>query len=59
VVVRDSAGFQAALRLYAARPDKGYSFVDCLSMVTMRDRRIRRVRSRDRHFAQEGFDLPL
>jgi uncharacterized protein len=28
--------FQAGVDLYAARPDKGYSLTDCISMVAMR-----------------------
>lgn len=47
--------FDDALRLYEARPDKGYSLVDCTSMVIMRERGIEGVLSADRHFEQEGF----
>ena len=43
------------LDLYATRLDKGYSLVDCISMVTMRSRGIRECLTADRHFAQEGF----
>ena len=47
--------FEDGLRLYEARPDKGYSLVDCTSMVIMRERGIAGVLSADRHFEQEGF----
>lgn len=47
--------FETALRLYEARPDKGYSLVDSTSMVIMRERGIEGVLSADRHFEQEGF----
>lgn len=50
-----SALFDSALRLYEARPDKGYSLVDCTSMAIMRERGIEDVLSADRHFEQEGY----
>jgi predicted nucleic acid-binding protein len=50
--------FQRGFALYKARPDKGYSLTDCLSMTIMRSRRIRHALTTDRHFEQEGF-IPL
>ena len=50
---RDS--FLAGLELYRARPDKGYSPVDCISMQTMRREGLTEVLTNDRHFEQEGF----
>ena len=50
---RDS--FLAGLELYCARPDKGYSLVDCISMQTMRREGLTEVLTNDRHFEQEGF----
>ena len=50
---RDS--FLAGLGLYRARPDKGYSLVDCISMQTMRREGLTEVLTNDRHFEQEGF----
>lgn len=44
-----------ARELYASRPDKGYSSVDCKSMVVMREREIHLVLTSDEHFDQEGF----
>lgn len=58
-LARSSRDFRAALALYGQRLDKGYSFVDCLSMVQMKAHRITRVLTGDRHFAQEGFDVAL
>lgn len=43
--------------LYRDRDDKGYSLTDCISMTTMRERKITEVLTHDRHFAQEGFTL--
>ena len=47
--------FRAGFELYAARPDKGYSLPDCISMETMRREGLTDVLTNDRHFEQEGF----
>ncbi|MGH9639299.1 MAG: type II toxin-antitoxin system VapC family toxin [Bryobacteraceae bacterium] len=47
--------FLAGLKLYQARPDKGYSLVDCISMETMRREGLTEILTNDRHFEQEGF----
>lgn len=49
--------FASGFDLYKARPDKGYSLTDCISMIEMRERKIGDVLTNDRHFAQEGFNL--
>ena len=54
---RDS--FHRGLRLYESRPDKGYSLTDCISMETMRDRKLSEVLTHDHHFTQEGFVILL
>ncbi len=41
--------------LFCARPDKGYSFCDCVSFVVMKELGITAALATDRHFAQEGF----
>ena len=51
--------FDAGLDLYRARPDKGYSLTDCMSIVICRQRRIKQVLTHDRHFEQEGFTILL
>ena len=51
--------FDAGLDLYRARPDKGYSLTDCMSMVICRQRRIKQVLTHDRHFEQGGFTILL
>ncbi|MGA2579262.1 MAG: hypothetical protein ABSH24_24895 [Bryobacteraceae bacterium] len=43
------------MALYEARPDKGYSLTDCISMQTMRKERLTEVLTNDGHFEQEGF----
>ena len=51
--------FARGFDLYKARPDKGYSLTDCISMIEMRGRNVADVLTHDRHFAQEGFNLLL
>ena len=58
VVPQTHESFLRGLDLYERRADKGYSLVDCISMVTMRERGITDVLSGDQHFRQEGF-VPL
>jgi uncharacterized protein len=45
--------------LYKARPDKGYSLTDCISMEAMREEGIAEVLTHDSHFTQEGFTILL
>jgi uncharacterized protein len=47
--------FLTGLNLYEARPDKGYSLTDCISMNVMQREGITEVLTHDDHFAQEGF----
>lgn len=51
------ADFDAALALYAARLDKGYSLTDCRSMLAMRAMGLHEVLTNDHHFTQEGFAI--
>jgi predicted nucleic acid-binding protein len=55
VLPADRPLFLAGLDRYAARLDKGYSLVDCMSMVLMEQRGITHVLTNDHHFRQEGF----
>jgi predicted nucleic acid-binding protein len=55
VIPQSRESFLAGLQLYRARPDKGYSLVDCISMQTMRKEGRTEVLTNDRHFEQEGF----
>jgi uncharacterized protein len=55
VIPQSRQGFLDGLDLYEARPDKGYSLADCISMQTMRREGIGDVLTNDRHFEQEGF----
>lgn len=55
VVSQSHESFLDGLALYEARPDKGYSLTDCISMQTMRREGLVEVLTNDRHFEQEGF----
>ena len=55
VVPQSRGSFLSGMALYEARPDKGYSLVDCISMRTMRKDRLTEALTNDRHFEQEGF----
>jgi len=59
VLPQSPEGFFAALRLYRARPDKGYSLTDCASMEAMRREGLTDALTDDTHFAQEGFTCLL
>jgi predicted nucleic acid-binding protein len=52
-------GFLSGLRLYQARPDKGYSLTDGISMEAMRWEGLSEVLTNDGHFRQEGFTCLL
>ena len=52
-------GFLAGCRLYQARPDKGYSLTDCISMEAMHREWLSEVLTNDEHFTQEGFTCLL
>lgn len=59
VVPQSHDAFMAGLTLYKARPDKGYSLTDCISMHAMRERGINQILTHDNHFRQEGFTVLL
>jgi predicted nucleic acid-binding protein len=54
-IMQSHESFIAGFELYCARPDKGYSLADCISMQTMRREGLTEVLTNDRHFEQEGF----
>ena len=55
VIPQSRESFLAGLALYRARPDKGYSLTDCISLQTMRHEGLTDALTNDRHFEQEGF----
>jgi predicted nucleic acid-binding protein len=59
VYPQSDQSFLSGLTLYEARPDKGYSLTDCISMETMRQHGITEILTHDSHFTQEGFTVLL
>lgn len=57
VLPQTSDDFMAALALYEARPDKGYSLTDCRSVLALRALGLTDVLTNDHHFTQEGFTI--
>jgi len=55
VVPASPALFRKGFDLFAHRPDKHWSLVDCLSFVVMKQRRLREALTTDHHFEQAGF----
>jgi hypothetical protein len=51
--------FDRGLTLFARRPDKQWSLVDCISFEIMRQRRITDALTTDHHFKQAGFNVLL
>jgi predicted nucleic acid-binding protein len=49
----------AAVGFYGARGDKDWSFTDCLSFLVMKQRRVSRALTTDRHFQQADFEAVL
>jgi predicted nucleic acid-binding protein len=59
IVPADHATFVDALSLYVRRPDKSWSFTDCVSFRLMKLRKIRDALTTDHHFEQAGFGALL
>ena len=55
VIPQSRESLLARLQLYRARPGKGYSLVDCISLQTMRREGLTEALTSDRHSEQEGF----
>jgi uncharacterized protein len=47
------------MALFASRPDKEWSLVDCISFVVMKERRLTDALTTDHHFVQAGFNALL
>lgn len=57
LVEQTAKSFNKGMNFYAERIDKEYSLIDCISMVTMREKKINRILTKDHHFSQEGFEI--
>jgi predicted nucleic acid-binding protein len=59
VVPPTQALFDAGLAFFQSRPDKEWSFTDCISFVVMAERGIKEALTGDRHFDQASFKALL
>jgi predicted nucleic acid-binding protein len=55
IIPASQALFDQGVALFADRPDKDWSLVDCLSFVVMKQRRLQAALTTDHHFVQAGF----
>jgi predicted nucleic acid-binding protein len=53
----DPARAERARDWFFSWKDKGFSFTDCTSFVVMKEKRLKRALSTDRHFEQAGFEV--
>lgn len=53
----DALRFERAVQLFLQHRDKDFSFTDCTSFVVMRELKLRRALTTDKHFKQMGFDV--
>lgn len=47
--------YERGLRLFAARMDKEWGLIDCVSFEVMAERKIEQALTADKHFVQAGF----
>ena len=50
---------ERGLALFARRPDKEWSLIDCISFEIMKQRKLREALTADHHFVQAGFKALL
>ena len=59
IVTADGDSFARGFELFVRRPDKEWSFTDCVSFDVMKDRAITDALTADHHFEQAGFTVLL
>jgi hypothetical protein len=61
VIIRDLTAdlWSRGWELYKARPDKGWSLTDCVSILIMEELRLADALTSDDHFRQAGFRAML
>ena len=55
----DAQRFAKARRLFAKYSDQGFSFTDCFSFALMRELKIKKALTKDKHFTVMGFEQLL
>lgn len=55
IVPLTEALYEAGWQMYAARADKDWGIVDCISFVVMQEHGLTEALTADRHFHQAGF----
>jgi predicted nucleic acid-binding protein len=55
IIPASRADWQTGFQLYQSRPDKSWSLVDCISILTCQRRGITEVFTGDHHFEQAGL----
>jgi predicted nucleic acid-binding protein len=55
ILPASEALFRQGVTLFGKRPDKEWSLVDCISIVIMKQRRLKEALTTDHHFVQAGF----
>ena len=57
IIPLDTTLLERTMDLYRCRPDKTWSFTDCISFIIMQQRNIGLALTADQHFRQAGFDI--
>lgn len=59
ILSADSDRYTKGLTFYGKRPDKDWSFTDCISFVVMKEEKLVDALTGDHHFEQAGFNALL
>ena len=59
IIAAERSLYDAGFDLYAQRPDKDWSFTDCISFVVMQRFGLKDALTVDHHFGQAGYRCPL
>lgn len=57
IVIEGGKFFEQTRSAFIKAKDKKYSFIDCLSFVIMKKRKITQAFTFDKHFKQAGFEI--
>lgn len=57
VIIEGAKFFEQARKTFLAAKERKYSFIDCLSFVIMKKKKITQAFTFDKHFEQVGFEI--